>query len=85
MTDLELYQLIKENTNEFHEDGMFFVPAYAAKDFLYGLGIRDAEDGIDCRVVTDGCLVFDMHDFESKFETDIEKVIEMLNKDIGYE
>jgi len=84
MTDLELYHIIKDNATEYHKDGMFFIPPYNAGDFLCSLGIKDAEDGIDCRVVTDGCLVFDMHDFESRFETDIEKVIEMLNKDIGY-
>lgn len=85
MTDLELYHIIKDNATEYHKDGMFFIPPYNAQEFLHGLGIRDGEGGVECHVVGDGYLAFDTHDFESRFETDIEKVIEMLNKDIGYE
>lgn len=83
MTDLELYALIKENTSEYHSDGIFFISPYNAEDFLKGLGIKDSEDEIECHVTCNGYLVFDMHDFESKFETDIEKVINILYKDIG--
>lgn len=85
MTDLELYRLIKDNATEYHKDGMFFIPPYNAGDFLCGLEIKDGEGGVECHVVGDGYLAFDTNDFESRFETDIEKVIEMLYKDIGYE
>lgn len=83
MTELELYDLIKENTSEYHSDGMFFIPPYNAEDFLKGLGIKDSEDEIECHVTCNGYLAFDMHDFESRFETTIEKVISILYKDIG--
>lgn len=85
MTDLELYHIIKDNATEYNKDGMFFIPPYNAQEFLHGLEIRDAEGGVECHVVGDGYLAFDTHDFEDRFETDIEKVIELLNKDIGYE
>lgn len=83
MTDLELYDLIKENTSEYHSDGMFFIPPYNAEDFLCGLEIKDGEGGVECHVVGDGYLAFDTNDFESRFETDIKKVINILYKDIG--
>lgn len=85
MTDLELYILIKDNATEYHKDGMFFIPPYNAQGFLSGLGIKDAEGGVECQVVGDGYLAFDTHDFDNRFETDIERVIEILNKDIGNE
>ena len=83
MTDLELYDLIKENTSEYHSDGLFFIPPYNAEDFLCGLEIKDGEGGVECHVVGDGYLAFDTNDFESRFETDIKKVINILYKDIG--
>lgn len=80
MSDLKLYRLIRDCTSEFHSDGIFFIPPWNIKEFVTELGIRDAEEGIECNVVTDGYLAFNLENFESKCE-DYEELRDALMDD----
>lgn len=66
MTDLGLYRLISKYASEFHSDGIFFIAPWDLKEFVTALGIRDAEEGIECRIVTDGYIALDIANFEGK-------------------
>ena len=83
MTDLELYRLIRGCCNEYHEDGIFFIPPWELKDFTVGLSIRDSENAIPATITTDGYLAIDTHDMEYMFEEDIEKIIRTLYSDLN--
>ena len=83
MSDLDLYRLILRSCDEYHDDGIFFVPPWEIKDFATGLCIKDSEDAIPATITTNGYLAVDTHDLEGKFEEDIEEVIKRLNEDIN--
>ena len=82
MDNLELYRLIKKTSSEFHTNGIFFVSPYNLKEFTSGLGIKDAENGVEAHIVTDGYLVIDAHDLEC-FCEDIDEVIKALDEDMN--
>lgn len=82
MSDLGLYRLIKSTASEFHDDGIFFVAPWSLKEFTCGLGIKDAENGVEAHIVTDGYLAIDAHDLEY-FCEDIDEVINALNEDFN--
>lgn len=83
MSDLDLYRLIFRCCNEYHEDGIFFVPPWSIKDFTTGLCIKDSEDAIPATITTNGYLAVDTHDFEGRFDEDIEAIITKLFVDIN--
>lgn len=82
MGDLGLYRLIKRTASEFHDDGIFFVAPWNLKEFTKGLEIKDAENGVEAHIVTDGYLAIDAHDLEY-FCEDIDAVIKALYEDIN--
>jgi hypothetical protein len=84
MSDLELYRLIKKNASEFHDDGIFFIAPWDLEEFTRGLGIKDAENGVEAHIVTDGYLAIDAHNLEYNCE-DIDGVINALIEDFNFD